>query len=251
MVQIIDYWAPWCQPCRAMEPVITKLEQEFPDVEFKKINVDDYPEITEQAGVMSIPTYIIEKDGEEIYREVTEGKNKESVHLENWPEGGAPDTHIIENMKRVRAIVETALSLRSKKGIKVRQPLQSISIKEDIADEYKVLICDEVNVKEVIYNASLQESVMLNTEITSELKTEGQIRDIIRSIQDLRKEKSFKPGERANLFARADGEARDIFDTHAEKIKKSATLDEIRFADNVSGEEIIDGDIRYTLEIRK
>ena len=188
---------------------------------------------------------------EEIYREVTEGKNKESVHLENWPEGGAPDTHIIENMKRVRAIVETALSLRSKKGIKVRQPLQSISIKEDIADEYKVLICDEVNVKEVIYNASLQESVMLNTEITSELKTEGQIRDIIRSIQDLRKEKSFKPGERANLFARADGEARDIFDTHAEKIKKSATLDEIRFADNVSGEEIIDGDIRYTLEIRK
>jgi len=69
MVKVLDFWAEWCGPCKFMEPIIGELEHEYHGkVTFEKINVDEEQEKASKHSVLSIPTYIIEKDGQELER---------------------------------------------------------------------------------------------------------------------------------------------------------------------------------------
>lgn len=63
---MIDFWADWCGPCRILSPVVEEIASEQSEVSIAKVNVDDYPELAGQHGVMSIPTLIFMKDGEVI-----------------------------------------------------------------------------------------------------------------------------------------------------------------------------------------
>jgi isoleucyl-tRNA synthetase len=123
---------------------------------------------------------------------VAEGQ-KESVHLESWPQAGRIDREIFENMKQVRNIVTFAHSLRTQAKIGVRQPLQKLTIKDDLKKEYHQMILDELNVKELAYDPSIPEMCVLDTAITPELQEEGDIRNFMRAIQDARKEKGLTP----------------------------------------------------------
>lgn len=70
-IQLIDFWAPWCGPCRIMDPIIAELEKEFEGkVEFLKVNADEDPKQTSDHGVMGLPTFVVLKDGKEIGRKV-------------------------------------------------------------------------------------------------------------------------------------------------------------------------------------
>jgi thioredoxin 1 len=65
---LVDFWAPWCQPCRMIAPVIEQLAAENGDVKIGKVNVDNSPAAAAQYGVSSIPTLMVFKGGEVVER---------------------------------------------------------------------------------------------------------------------------------------------------------------------------------------
>jgi thioredoxin 1 len=68
---LVDFWAPWCGPCRMVAPVVDELSQDFDgQVKVVKINTDENPTIATQYGIRSIPTLIVFKDGQPVDRVV-------------------------------------------------------------------------------------------------------------------------------------------------------------------------------------
>ncbi len=61
---LIDFWAPWCGPCRMQAPVVDALAEEYDDFVVAKVNVDDEPALAQKFGIMTIPTIVVMKDGE-------------------------------------------------------------------------------------------------------------------------------------------------------------------------------------------
>ncbi len=65
---IVDFWAPWCGPCRVMAPIIEEVANEMPDLEVAKVNADDHGELAMRFNILSIPTFVIMKGGSEVGR---------------------------------------------------------------------------------------------------------------------------------------------------------------------------------------
>lgn len=152
---------------------------------------------------------------EQTYQQV--GGELASVHLDKWPKVGKSDDRILEQMESIRNIVELGLAKRAELGIKIRQPLASLKFPSakfalpNGAETLFVLIQDELNVKQVIADKEISE-IELDTELTEELKVEGALRELIRTINSLRKDAGLTIQDRVELsWQSADPIVKQVF----------------------------------------
>ena len=165
---------------------------------------------------------------EEIYRDLTK---KTSCHLENWPKADRRliDEKLNKEMIKVRKTVNTALAERAKAGIKVRQPLPELIIKERVNKELLKLIQEEVNVKKI----SFGKTVKLDTKITQELKEEGLVRDIVRQIQEMRKKAGYKPHHQISVQYFGSAELNSVLTKNKSFILKETKAKDFRLKEKL------------------
>ena len=155
---------------------------------------------------------------EELYHNLT--GSTESVHLLDWPEPGYVNTRVVNDMNVLRDQITQALSLRAKAGIKIRQPLASVTvptISESVDAE--AILMEELNVKSVENG----QEVGINLNITTELKEEGLSREIIRVVQNARKKAGLNVDDRIKLNLSYEQEIEDAIN-HFKVIIANETL---------------------------
>ena len=137
---------------------------------------------------------------ESVFVDLGGDSKNESIHLADWPElnESAINPELENAMAKVQTIVTLALAIRKEKNIKVRQPLSRLMIKgaSTPSDELVGLLKDELNVKEITWEPGGELGVELDLNIDDELRQEGWARELIRQIQDLRKEAGYDFADR-------------------------------------------------------
>lgn len=183
---------------------------------------------------------------EEIWQSLRVEGMEESVHLATWPEDSIVFDNVINDMEKTRELISLGLQMRSDVKIKVRQALASFTAPIDsIPDKYHVLIMDEMNVKQLI-NGELA----LDTEMTPELIAEGQMRELLRQIQSLRKSSGLEPHDMINLVIQTSTQGQQLMENFSNEIKSTAGIKEFNFTHN-DGDEIIVDDLVFILTIEK
>lgn len=165
---------------------------------------------------------------EEMYQGLVlsvDKKAAESIHLTNWPDiGGKSDSKLEGQMDVVKKIVEAGLSQRNEEGIKVRQPLSSLTAKsnyEKLPRDLENIILEEVNIKTLKLSKGSEVSVKLDTKITKDLRAEGIARDFMRVIQDGRKKAGFNVEDRIiTNWVTNDKKTSEALNSQAETIAK-------------------------------
>lgn len=158
---------------------------------------------------------------EHLFCKVKTAKDPESVHLTDWPTVIKFDAKVIADMTETKRLVTLALQERAKANIKVRQPLALLKVKtKELGSEFIDLIQDEVNVKSVVVTSALENDTELDTKVTDELKKEGIARDLIRSIQELRKTEKLTVTDKVVLLLDSDEKGKELVAKFMSEIKR-------------------------------
>jgi isoleucyl-tRNA synthetase len=153
---------------------------------------------------------------EALHGELAGANAPVSVHLEAWPKAGfslseKERKELTENMTAVRGLASAGLAARVAAGIKVRQPLASMTIAVKLSDELQAVLADEVNVKKILFDTDLKEP-LLDTAITEELREEGTVRELTRMFQGLRQKAALKPADRIIAMAELPAAAKQAIE---------------------------------------
>ena len=180
---------------------------------------------------------------ESLYKQM--GGKLESVHLESWPmvvstsstTGPVPEPvegSVLIEMQKTRDLISKALELRAKANIKVRQPLSKLVVPESqkLTDQYALLILDEVNIKQVEFTDAVE--VVLDTTITPELEEEGKVRDLIRAIQQARKDADLTPDQQVTALMAP--EACALLSKYSDDVAKTSVT--LKADSALNGEEV-------------
>jgi len=177
---------------------------------------------------------------EDIYQKLRVKGMPTSIHLSDWPKANKRliDSQLEEKMSEARNIVNLALAERSLAKIKVRQPIALLRIKKEnskIKNEKELLelIKEEVNVKEIIFSPHIEKEVEIDTNITLELKEEGIIREVIRHIQEMRKEMGLKPKDKILIKGGGLKEINEVINKNKDLIKKETLSKDFLILENL------------------
>ncbi len=196
---------------------------------------------------------------EELYRKLTGG---ESVHLRDWPAAGKVDELVLREMGDVRSAIEQGLSQRAAAKLKVRQPLSKAEVAlSRIPDDeartahYRQIVEEELNVKVAHLSASKtnEVSTQLDLKLTPELKREGAMREVVRNVQNARKQAGLDVDDRINLaLSTTDDELRKAISTHRSTIADETLALDVTFDRTYAFETncMIDG-VPLTLSLEK
>jgi isoleucyl-tRNA synthetase len=196
---------------------------------------------------------------EDIWLKLRNESDKESVHLAEWPalsrlnfDNEMPVSDMqIAKMNIVRNLVSLGLKERQKAGIPVRQPLPKISVLGiKLERQYKEIIKDELNVKDVIESGSIKNEVELDTNITPELKAEGDYRELLRAIQDMRKGRGLTPSDMIILSLETNDAGKELIQKFESDMKKVVLASRIELKEN-NGGEIKINDLVFKVKIDK
>ncbi|MFT5179879.1 MAG: isoleucyl-tRNA synthetase [Candidatus Paceibacteria bacterium] len=156
-----------------------------------------------------------------------------SVHLDKWPQTESINEAVLKEMKEVRDIVNISLEARSSVGIKVRQPIQKITVKGNkMSDDLLDIIKDEVNVKQVIFKEEQEDKVVLDTELSPRLLEEGAVREVIRLIQSLRKNAELNPADKVGIVVGAQGNVKEMFEKNKKEIMETTNVLNVKYEEN-------------------
>lgn len=181
---------------------------------------------------------------EHVYSEI--GGAQESVHLDAWPsfDQNLIDPDLVSEMETVRQLSSLALSARMEAGIKVRQPLGEMRVNQKLTADLSKLLQDEANVKEVKEDQKDKNSkdwqkaekgdlkIWLNTELTLELKEEGLVRELIRQINERRKNQNLTIKDQVEiLYSTEDEKLSTIIEKNSTEITKNTIATKITKSD--------------------
>lgn len=172
---------------------------------------------------------------EMIYQSIRTTASRESVHLEDWPEVRTPDHTLLEQMARIRALVELGHADRNTKGIKLRQPLSQVTLTgvKELPGELVEILLEELNVKAVAYGAGEELTASVDPELTPELEREGLARELTRQIQSFRKEANLAIDQPAVIRWRTESSALKSVLTDAEFAARLKTTTLVAVDDTV------------------
>lgn len=188
---------------------------------------------------------------EDIYQKLRKDSDPESVHLDIWPNLKKANEKIISEMQSLRDIVTRALLERTKSGIKVRQPLAMLSIKQDTLkgkEDLIEILKDELNIKEVKFDENLESDMALDLNISEELKQEGNARELIRFIQQLRKSSGYNPND--VVLVHVSNSAEKEIGSFKDEILKTVRAKDVLFEDN-DGEVVLIGELSVNVKVEK
>ena len=193
---------------------------------------------------------------EDIHMRMHHGQNSgtESVHLHDWPKANKKliDKNLEKQMDEVRNIVTIGLAQRKEKQIKVRQPLRSVylGLSNEFPKDLEILVKEELNVKELVYDKSQKDLVFLNTELDEALIYEGYARELMRQIQDMRKEAGYKVDDEVfGQWHSDDTELSVAINKWSDDIKKDVLLK--NFENSPHGSEAYDVEKEFELATGK
>lgn len=189
-----------------------------------------------------------------LYRQVS-GKDT-SVHLEDWPVVNPSylDEKLLQDMKRTRDIVSLCLEARAQVSLPVRQPLARVTVtlpEGKLEEDFVALIAEEINVKEVLFQKG-DLGIVLDTELTPELKGEGLARELSRVLNDARKKAGLTIQDRVRISLDIpEGEVSAAALAHQELLCTAARADEMLFTklpEDVVSAEINGVSVRLLLQ---
>jgi isoleucyl-tRNA synthetase len=159
------------------------------------------------------------------------------VHLLDWPKTGHINELVLVQMTETRQIIEQGLAARMFKSdteqqVKVRQPLSELSYSgRKLGAELEEIIAEEVNVKQIVFGGEAEQlSVMLNNTITPDLRREGMAREVVRNVQNARKQAGLNVDDRIQLsLSTTDDELRTAIEEHSQTIAVETLAEELVF----------------------